>query len=329
MTTIKKYESALKKVLDSVSNNPLNPSSVNTLNRLTSGLANTGIETRLSQIDGNPEIAKLIDSKISQSNLELSTPTQKIVDLIDRLNNSNDIIDPIKTTIKPIESTSNKVKIPSVSKTDIPKSNISDPNSIGTTGTLIKAIAPTVFSLIDGKLTKDNINTFKDYGKDALNTLDESKMRLNTVATDRINNIIGASNVAKLDVDKNTRSLNVGRALKANLTALENKAISDVIVNNNAELIGLNNNKAQVQLQRDQTVMQAADIKNERDLQDLSSIISNFSASTNSLGSGLEHLQKIKNADSYNDNVLNIINSLLPSLSLTRDEKGNLTINKR
>lgn len=360
---INKYESRLAKLLAKLETSPIDPSTKFTTDRMTEGLAVTGLESRLSEIDGNPELGKRIASTISSLPTDINTLNPASDSLESRLNkifniqpvntapplNIPNLQDESKTSKKfdvqndyrPIETVeplpnrtpelkSNKSKSVTIPDPKSPNTdNKKDKTNLGELGTIISAAAPTVFSTIDALLTKKNQNAFADFGRDALNTLDESKRDINVSVNDRLNKIANEAATGRKSIDENTTSLNVGRALKSGVFANQLQAENDIIVSGIDKNSQLNTAIAQAQNQRDQVVMQGNDIRTERDQQDLGAIISNFSASAQSAGKGLEHLQKMRSADTYNDDVLGIINSMFASTELERDANGKLVIKKR
>ncbi len=113
-----------------------------------------------------------------------------------------------------------------------------------------------------------NINAFKDYGKDGLETLDKTKQYVNQVRDEKLKDL-ELSRTGSIKRNSNSaRSINTIRALNLATDAGVNKTKEETYNSFAEQMMGILGQQAGMENQRDQVVMQGEDVRDDRDRQD-------------------------------------------------------------
>lgn len=340
----KKYEDVLEKLLQKQKLNPTDPSIKNAIERTTSGLATKAVTDAINRIPKD-RFFKDFNMTPREDGVEKLVPTKSLpklpsptLDFQDRSKMESKDNQLINDTPKPQDinniSYVDSLPNPATFSVDFSKSKdlqnkdamsgkeIPSKSSLGTTGTIIKSVAPTVLASIDALTTKSNVNAFSDVGNAGLNTLEKSRSSISAEFDNQLNSILESAKASKAQIDSSTNSLNVNRAFKTVIDSDVRRQKTDVGTSKLRSIRDLDNVVAQQQNFRDQAVAQGNDITAERNAQDRSQIINNFDTATQAVGSGMEHLEAMSSSDKYNESVISVINMMLDKGEMQQDANG-------
>lgn len=163
---------------------------------------------------------------------------------------------------------------------------------IGLGGQLYSAFKPMQNTKEARATDKPNINHFKNYGKEGLKTLDQSKQYVNQVRDENLRDLELSRN-GLIDRNRNSaRGINTLRALDLATDATVNNSKSQVY-NQFAQMMQqILGQEAQLKMQQDQAVMQGEQNRDLADRQDKDAYYTQLAQDIATKGTGLQHIGK-------------------------------------
>lgn len=198
---------------------------------------------------------------------------------------------------------------------------------LGLTGNLISTFTPYFTTLKNRAGDTPNINAFKDFGKDALDTIDQSKQYATTIKDEALGdiNLSKASNIKRLR--SSARGVNQMRALDLAASKQADEATGDVYSNFSQQMMNILGQEAQLENVQDRFVMQGEQQRDLADRLDRDNFYTQLAKSKTNIGKGLQQTGKDLNAIKQREIVRNLINEL-SKYGIEIDDDGNLTYNE-
>lgn len=286
------------------------------------------IQDTVKQAMEGPSEVHAWGNTVGGGNPNWVTKTKGVTNLMDALNNdpdgnlfTNDSVAP--NNLGPIEYKDNnfmgadmvdntQYKSPSANNPTegIPGAGLTLGDAVGMAGNIYSTFAPMNNTLKNRAGDTPNINAYKDYGKDGLNTIDQAGQYLDMVKAQKQKDLQLSRNSTMKSIDNSTRSLNVNRAMKLAADASVNNT-SEQISNNFAEqMFGMANTKAGMQNQKDQVVMAGNQAKDLADREDRDNFFSQMGTDIATKGQGIQEMSYDLNKMKEGKEMTNLVNQL-------------------
>lgn len=194
---------------------------------------------------------------------------------------------------------------------------------IGLFGDATSTFGPMKNTLANRAGDTPNINAFKEFGKDGLESIDKAKGLVKGIADENLQDIelARASNVKR---NRNSaRGVNTQRALDVASTLGANNSATDVYSNLASQLMQLIGQEAQMENQQDQVVMSGEQQRDLADRQDRDNFFSQMAEDISTKGQGLQQIGKDINDIRERQMMMELLNQL-SKYGVTFDNKGKL-----
>jgi len=201
-------------------------------------------------------------------------------------------------------------------------------DAMGIFGNLYQAFAPARETQKNRAGDTPNINAFKDYGKDGLDVLDESKGYVNQVRDAKLKDLELSRNAAIKSSRNGARGINTSRALNLATDANINNAKSDTYSQFAQEMLGILGQEAGMKNQQDQVVMGGEQGRDLADRQDRDNFFTQTAADKAAIGEGLSKTGGNLNDIKQRKVIENLINQL-SAYGITVNSSGKLSNKKK
>jgi len=196
-------------------------------------------------------------------------------------------------------------------------------DAVGIFGNLYQAFAPAKETERNRAGDTPNINAFKDYGKEGLETLDSTKQYVNQVRDEKLTDL-ELSRTAGIKRGRNSaRGVNTLRALDLATDANVNNTKADTYSQFAQEMMSILGQEAGMENQRDRVVMEGEQLRDENDRKDRDNYFSQRATDKAAIGEGLTKTGGSMNEIKQRNMTENLINQL-SNYGITIDEHGNL-----
>lgn len=155
-----------------------------------------------------------------------------------------------------------------------------------------------------------SVNTFKDFGNDALDRVDEAKGYVEGQRDNALKNLNTGRNRALNRNRKSARGVNTMRALDLGVEAGVNKAQGDIYDNFSKQMVGLLSQQAGFENTQDQAVMGGEERKNLAEEQKRDAYYSALAKNINTKGEGIQTMGKMLNESKKNRASTEAVNSM-------------------
>lgn len=181
-------------------------------------------------------------------------------------------------------------------------------DALGMYGNLRQAYKPRSLTLEERSGDSPNINAFKDFGKDALKVIEDSKGYVAGIRDEALNDL-ELARTGSIRRNRNTaRGVNTQRALDLASDAGANRAMTDVHSNFAEQIMGILGQQAQMESMQDQMVMQGEEKRDTADRMDRGAFYTNLARDERNIGEALARTGKSANeikGRGVNENLLN------------------------
>lgn len=188
--------------------------------------------------------------------------------------------------------------------------NMTPGDYVGMAGNLFNAIAPIINTKNSRATDKPNINRFKKFGKDALDTNFAAE---GLAAKDKGYGIVSANSTANARKAGNRNSamgVNTLRALDLATDLTTDKAVNSINDSFTKQMIGILSNRSGLQNQRDMTVMRGETARDTEDKADKDNYYSNMAANLVNAGTNVQGIGKSLNVAKSNEIDTELLNQL-------------------
>ena len=183
---------------------------------------------------------------------------------------------------------------------------------MGIAGNAFQSVSPYLNTLNNKAKTPVNINQFKNYGKEALKTLDKSSGILES-QQDRALKDLNLSRNSSINRNRSSaRGLNTLKAFDLAADANVNTARENIINHYGESLIRLLNNKAQFQNDKDAKVMQGEYMADVANRQDQDNFNTQLGQDKLNIGKGITNIGSILNKKKKSKVENQLLNALSP-----------------
>lgn len=283
--------------------------------------SNIGITPGVSKmgnpvVNNNPTVANQtpIPTFANNFNTELpvtSTPSQGITLTESQLAEPSGYSNP-ETAPQPIEKTSE------------PRTGI-DPTPgdyIGLAGNLFSTFAPLSNTLENRAGDTPNVNSFKDFGKDALAANSEAKNYIGVQKDNAMRKVASNARASKRAGRNSARGVNTQRALDLSVDMGTNQAEGDIFAAFANQMAGLFGQQASLENQQDSAVMSGEQQKDLADRQDRDNFYTQKGKDLSTMGQGIQQTGKDVNQLYQNEAMLKIVNQMSEFFKF--DKNGNI-----
>lgn len=140
-----------------------------------------------------------------------------------------------------------------------------------------------------------NINAYKNFGRDSLQTIEDAKQYGEFQQAKALQDLQYSTNAALRSGRNSAMGVNTLRALDLAARQASNKASADIYDNNYQRMQQILSMKAQMQAQRDQAVMQGEQARDLADRQDIDNYYNQLSENRANIGRGISVMGKTLN----------------------------------
>lgn len=198
---------------------------------------------------------------------------------------------------------------------------------LGMAGNLFNAIAPIVNTRNAAKNSKPNINRYRGFGREALETNKAAQDYANTMRSNAKVNLASSNNSAFARNRGGARSVNTMRALDIATNVGANKATNDIDNAFSQQMIGLLGQEGQLENMQDQMEMRGQTDVDIRDQQDLDNYYSNMAQNLTNAGTNIQGLGRSLNQSKGNQDDLDLMALLTENgIRVGRNKKGKWSI---
>lgn len=188
--------------------------------------------------------------------------------------------------------------------------NINIGDGIGMIGNLINTFGLMNNTKANRAGDTPNVNAFKDFGKDALEAIEDSKDYVNIQKDDALADINLAS-TSQIKRNRNSaRGVNQMRALDLATSLQDKRAKSDIHVNVAQMMQSILSQQAQLENQQDSVVMQGEQNRDLADRQDRDNFYSQLAQDITTKGTGLQKIGKDLNKIKSRNTTGNVMKDL-------------------
>ena len=206
--------------------------------------------------------------------------------------------------------------------------NMTTGDIVGMLGNYVSTFGPMKNTLENRAGDTPNINMFKDYGKDGLKAIEGEKQYIDDIRDEQLQDL-ELSRTGQIKRNRNSaRGINTQRALDLATDSGINDTKANIYTQFANQMMSIMAQKAQMENQQDQVVMQGEQNRDLADRQDRDNFFTQMAQDIATKGQGLQEtgydINKIKER--------NVIDNLLKQLSkygISVDSSGNLTNSKK
>lgn len=199
---------------------------------------------------------------------------------------------------------------------------------IGTTGQLISTFKPMQNTIANRAGDIPNINAFKNYGKEGLNKLEESKQYINQIRDSNLQDL-ELTRASQISRNRNSaRGVNTMRALDLSTDLGVNNTKSNIYNQFMQAMANIYGQQSQLENLQDLMVMQGEQNRDLADRQDRDNYFSQMAQDIATKGTGLQHIGKSVNEIKTRNVTGNLMNQLYNNFgvnSMTGEVKAKAT----
>lgn len=202
-------------------------------------------------------------------------------------------------------------------------------DATGMIGTAISVIGPYLQTLKNRAEDTPNINAYKNFGEDALETNEETQGYIAGQRDNAITRILRNRNATVARNRNSARGVNTMRALDLTADQNVNRAMSDIYDAFSRQMIGILSEKAGLENVQDQMVMSGEEKRDIADRMDKDNYRTQLAQNWANIGAGVQKIGQDINQSKENQDFMDILPDLSQyGLGYVYDENGNLTIEK-
>jgi hypothetical protein len=188
-------------------------------------------------------------------------------------------------------------------------------------GGLLSSFGPYFNTLKNRSEDTPNVNAFKNFGQDALDSIDKSKEFVQQQEDELIKDIERDRTTAIKQGRNSAMGVNTQRALNMGVDAGVQNAKTKAKAQTAQIMSSILGNQAQFQNMRDQVVMQGEQNKDLADRQDRDNYFTQLAQDIASMGQGIQNTGKNLNTKLENEEIAKILAGLFPNVGYSK-EKG-------
>ena len=232
-----------------------------------------------------------------------------------------------ESSVTQIPQNKNNV-LPGESKFNLPKMTGGD--LLGMAGTLYSTFAPMENTKANRAGDTPNINAFKNYGVDGLETIEESKDYVGSQRQKALNDLeLSKGSLTKRNRNS-ARGINTLRSLDMAANAQTNQAEGDIYDTFSKQMMGLLSKQAGFENTQDQIVMGGEQARDLADRKDRDNFFSQMAQDISTKGEGIQTLGKMFNQNKRNNMAEQAVNDSSVNFKYTNgqltDKAGNLVM---
>jgi hypothetical protein len=187
---------------------------------------------------------------------------------------------------------------------------------IGTTGQLISTSKPMQNTIANRAGDIPNTNAFKNYGKEGLNKLEESKQYINQIRDSNLQDL-ELTRASQISRNRNSaRGLNTMRSLDLSIDLGVNNTKSNIYNQFMQAMTNIYGQQSQLENQQDEMVMQGEQNRDLADRQDRDNYFTQMAQDIATKGSGLQHIGKNVNEIKTRNVTGSLMNQIYDNFSI-------------
>ena len=194
-------------------------------------------------------------------------------------------------------------------------------------GTLVSTLGPYLNTLHNRATDTPNINPFKNYGKEGLETMQNAEGLLEQQKDEQLKDLELTRNQQIARGRNTARGVNTMRALDSMTDENMNNYANKIYSAYNNQLMNLLFRQAQLENNRDKMVMMGEGQRDIADRQDKDNFSTSLGVDINNIGTGLQNLGRDFNTVKKNNVMMNLLNQL-SKYGIKVDNYGNLYTEK-
>lgn len=172
-----------------------------------------------------------------------------------------------------------------------------------------------------------NVNHFRNFGKDALNKIQDQKQYVEGQKQEALLRTTRTSNASKKAMRNSARGVNTQRALDLSADFTKNAAESDIYTNFANQMMSIAGAEANMELAQDEAVMAGEEKRDLADRQDRDAYYTQRGIALANRGQGIQQIGKNLNVTELNKIKLKLLESL--GEYVTMDANGNIIAKKQ
>ncbi len=181
---------------------------------------------------------------------------------------------------------------------------------LGIAGNIFSGVAPYLNTLKNRAEDTPNVNSFKDFGKEGLAKLEQSKNYIEGQKDEQLGDI-QLSKAANIRRGRNSaRSVSTSRALDLANSEVAGEQKANVYNNFSQQMMQLLGQEAQFENQQDQAVMTGEQLRDLNDRKDKDNFRTQLSANLADIGTGIQQTGKDLNQSKQQEAIFAILNQL-------------------
>lgn len=181
---------------------------------------------------------------------------------------------------------------------------------VGLIGDLVSTFGPMKNTLANRAGDTPNVNSFKDFGKDALATNAQEMDLIGGTRDNALRRITDKAQSSKRSLRNSARGVNTMRALDLGVDANANEADSQVADQFAKEMMDILGQKSQLENVQDSAVMQGEQQRDLNDRQDRDNFFTQKAKDISTMGTGIQQTGKDINQILKNPVYLNLLNEM-------------------
>jgi hypothetical protein len=202
--------------------------------------------------------------------------------------------------------------------------NFTGGDLVGLAGTLYSAFEPMKNTQEQRAGDTPNINAFKDFGVDALDTMESAKSYIGSVQDNALQDIESSRTKATLQNRQSARGVNVMRALDTATQLNADKAKGDIYDKFATQMMNMLTRQAGLENEQDLQVMTGEQTRDDADRRDRDNYYSQLAKDIASKGQGIQQAGKMLNQNKANTVSENLLNQT--SKNYRVDSNGNILL---
>jgi hypothetical protein len=189
---------------------------------------------------------------------------------------------------------------------------------LGIGGNMFSSIAPYLNTLKNRAGDTPNVNSFENFGQDALSANDQSQTYVKGQKDNALMRSERGANTARRSGRNSARGVNTMRAL--NLATEQNKNIADnaIFDNFSKQMMQLLGQRSGLENLQDQAVMGGEQGRDLADRQDRDIFYTNLAKNLTGMGEGIQQTGKDLNQTSQNEIMMNMLNMLSENFGINK-----------
>jgi hypothetical protein len=189
---------------------------------------------------------------------------------------------------------------------------------LGISGNMFSSIAPYLNTLKNRAGDTPNVNSFENFGQDALSANDQSQTYVKGQKDNALMRSERGANTARRSGRNSARGVNTMRAL--NLATEQNKNIADnaIFDNFSKQMMQLLGQRSGLENLQDQAVMGGEQGRDLADRQDRDIFYTNLAKNLTGMGEGIQQTGKDLNQTSQNEIMMNMLNMLSENFGINK-----------